>query len=102
MNLTFKTSVCPTFRINSTGKKKKREEKEEEEKVCPTFRISSTKREKRERGHPRPARARARVAVVVVAVFERRKRDDTRCRGSISFFSVAKARSRLGDYATRE
>ena len=57
---------------------------------------------KRERGHPRPARARARVAVVIVAVFERRKRDDIRCRGSISFFSVAKARSRLGDYATRE
>ena len=41
---------------------------------------------KRERGQSRPARARARVAVVVVAVFERRKRDDTRCRGSISFF----------------
>lgn len=63
--------------------------------------MGNTRGNEKKRRRKRTSNPRTHARVAVVAVFERGKRDDTRCRGSFSFFSFAKARSRERDYATR-
>lgn len=63
--------------------------------------MGNTRGNEKKRRRKRTSNPRTRARVAVVAVFERGKHDDTRCRGSFSFFSFAKARSRERDYATR-